>query len=351
MDKSVGEIAELVNGSVIGDCTSRITGVNGIKQAAAGDLSFVAGSRYLQYLESSGATAVLVTPNVSSSTKTLIQVENPYHAFVRVLQACATENAPRCPAGVHESAAIGRNVTLGDGVAIDAFVRIADDCTIGDRAVLYAGVYVGQGATIGADTVVYPNAVIREGVRVGARCILHAGVVLGTDGFGFAPVNGTWFKIPQVGNVVIGDDVEIGTNTAVDRATFGNTVVGRGTKIDNLVQIAHNVELGEHCVISGMTGIAGSTTIGRNVTIAAQVGIADHVEVGDGATIAGRSGVATPVKPGAIVSGYPAMDHQAELRILANLRRLPETVRKVKELERRIHELEEQLHGKAEDNR
>jgi len=170
-------------------------------------------------------------------------------------------------------------------------------------------------------------------------------VVLGADGFGFAPVDGAWFKVPQVGTVVIGDDVEIGANSAVDRATFGRTVVGRGTKIDNLVQIGHNVELGEDCVVSGMTGIAGSATVGNHVIIAAQAGIGDHVEVGDGATVAGRAGVATSVKPGAVVSGFPAMEHQAALRVLASLRRLPDMRQRVRQLERRVQELEEQLHG------
>ena len=187
--------------------------------------------------------------------------------------------------------------------------------------------------------------VLREETKVGARCIVHAGAVLGSDGFGFAPVGGQWAKVPQVGNVIIGDDVEIGTNSAVDRATFGSTVIGNGTKIDNLCQIGHNVQLGEHCVISGMTGVAGSTVIGNHVTIAAQVGIGDHLEIGDNATVGGRAGVATSVKPGAVVSGFPAMDHKAELRILASLRRLPDAVRRVKELERRIEQLEERLHG------
>lgn len=345
MDKSVGEIAALVGGVVVGDSTRRITGVNGIKQAKTGDLSFVGAPRYLAWLDNTEASAVLVTSSVSSGPTTLIQVNNPYMAFVQVLREFADETAHRHPTGIHETAVIGNNVRLGKDVAIDAFVRIADDCVIGDGVTLYAGVYVGYGCSIGNQTVVYPNVTIRDGVEVGSRCVLHAGLVLGSDGFGFAPVNGAWFKVPQVGTVRIGDDVEIGTNSAVDRATFGTTVVGTGTKIDNLVQIGHNVEIGEHCVISGMSGIAGSTVIGNRVMIAAQVGVADHLEIGDGAVVAGRSGVATHVKPGQTVSGFPAVEHKTEMRILAGIRRVPDLLHRVRELEQRVHQMEKDLHG------
>ena len=345
MDKSVAEIAELVGGAVAGDGALRITGVNGIRQAASGDLSFVGSPRYVPYAETTAASALLVCEGVTCQDKTVIRVNDPYKAFIQVIQQCVDQGTAHPFEGIHDSAVIGRDVTLGQGVAIDAHVRIGDDARLGDGVVVYAGVYIGRGVSVGAETVIYPNVVIREGVTVGARCILHAGVVLGSDGFGFAPVDGSWFKVPQVGSVVIGDDVEIGANSAVDRATFGSTVVGRGTKIDNLVQVGHNVEIGDDCVVSGMTGIAGSATVGHHVTIGAQAGIGDHIEVGDGATIAGRAGVASSVKAGAVVSGYPAMDHQAQLRILAAMRRLPDTRQRVRQLERRVRELEEQLHG------
>lgn len=350
MDKSVGEIAELVGGVVVGDAAARISGVNGIQQARSGDLTFVRSAGYLEHLSTTHATAALVTDRVSEAPITLIQVKDPYRAFVQVLQHCSSEYAPPRPQGIHPTAVIGERVQLGDDVAIDAHVRIADECIIGSGTTIYAGSYVGRGSRIGSGSTLHANVTLRESVVVGARCVLHAGVVIGSDGFGFAPVQGRWFKIPQVGNVVIGDDVEIGTNTAVDRATFGSTVIGSGTKIDNLVQIGHNVRIGENCVISGMTGIAGSTTIGNNVTIAAQVGIADHIEIGDGATIAGRAGVATNVKPGQVVSGFPAMEHNAALRIMASTRRLPDMAGRVKQLELRIQELEKILHGETEDH-
>ena len=345
MDKSVAEIAELVGGAIVGDAALRISGVNGIRQAAPGDLSFVGSQQYATHIQTTAASALLVREDVVCKDKTLIRVNDPYKAFIQVIQNCVDHDAAHPFEGIHETAVIGHNVTLGEGLAIDAHVRIADDARLGDGVVIYAGAYIGRGVSVGADTLIYPNVVIREGATVGARCILHAGVVVGSDGFGFAPMDGTWFKVPQVGTVLIGDDVEIGANSAVDRATFGSTVLGRGTKIDNLVQIGHNVQIGEDCVVSGMTGIAGSTTVGHHVTIGAQAGIGDHLEVGDGATIAGRAGVAGSVKPGAVVSGYPAMDHQAQLRILAAMRRLPDARQRVRKLERRVRELEEQLHG------
>lgn len=348
MDKSVGEIAELVGGAVQGDPSVRITGVNGIRQAKPGDLTFLGSAKYRPYLETTGASALLASDSSVAWSGPLIVVRDPYLAFVRVIKKWVSGAGTAIhPRGIHPTAVIGRNVKLGANVAVDAHVKISDDCEIGDGVVLYGGAYLGHGCAVGPGTVIYPNATLREGVRVGARCIIHAGAVLGTDGFGFAPLGGSWAKVPQVGAVAIGDDVEIGANTAVDRATFGTTVVGSGTKIDNLVQIAHNVEVGEHCVISGMTGIAGSTTIGRHVIIAAQAGIADHVEVGENATIAGRSGVVTTVKPGETVSGFPAIEHKTELRILAAMRRLPDLVRRLKELEQRVQDLEKQLYGKT----
>lgn len=343
MNKSVGEIAGLVGGTVFGDPEVRITGINGIQQAGPGELTFVSNRKYAPFLDTTQASAVFVLPGLRSPRMPVIEVKNPYIAFVQMIQECAAEAKPCHPIGVHPTAVIGRNVLLGKDIALDAHVRVSDDCVLGDGVIAYSGVYIGAGSVIGADTVIYPNVTIREGVSIGARCVLHAGAAIGCDGFGFAPLGGKWFKIPQVGNVVIGDDVEIGANTAVDRATFGSTVIGRGTKIDNLVQIGHNVRIGEDCVISGMSGIAGSTTIGNHVTVAAQVGVADHMEIGDNATIAGRSGVMSAIPAGQTVSGFPATDHAKAMRIVAATQRLPELPRRVRELERRLDAIEERV--------
>jgi UDP-3-O-[3-hydroxymyristoyl] glucosamine N-acyltransferase len=207
--------------------------------------------------------------------------------------------------------------------------------------VLYANVYVGRGSELGADCVVYPNVVIRELCTVGERCILHSGAVIGSDGFGFAPFGGRWIKVPQVGRVVIGDDVELGSCTCVDRATFGETRIGNGTKIDNLCQVAHNVQIGEHCVMAGMSGIAGSARLGNQVRVGANSGIVGHLKIGDGATIAVRSGVTSSVEAGRTVSGFPSTDHAEQKRVMVAQRRVPELLRRVKELERKLQALED----------
>ena len=349
MDMSLGEIARLVGGVVKGDEGVRITGANGIPEAQPGDLTFIRSPRYLPYLESTKASAVVIAEEPEQCDIPLILVPYPDVAFAQILQLCEKEQR-RPPQGVHEKAVIGENVTLGQGAGVDAFVCIADNCIIGDRVVLYAGVYIGHGSIIGDDTVIYPNVTIREKTEVGARCIIHAGAAIGSDGFGFAPLEGQWVKIPQVGRVVIGDDVEIGSNTAIDRATFGVTRIRRGTKIDNLVQIGHNVTIGEHCGIAGNAGIAGSVNIGNHVRIGAAAGIAGHVDIGDGAAVGAQAGVPKSVEPGKIVSGYPAMEMHLLRRVWAAQRRTPELLRRVKQLERQLQALEGQLHGQAEDD-
>ena len=349
MDMTVGEVAELVGGRVVGGADARITGVNGIKEAQEGDLSFIRTSRYLPFLATTKASAVLIASEPEACAIPLIIVPYPDLSFAQVLQLCE-QSQMRHPQGIHETAVIGENVQLGKGVCIDAHVRIADDCIIGDRAVLYAGVYVGHGSVVGEETVIYPNVVLREHTEVGRHCILHAGAVLGSDGFGFAPIGGQWAKIPQVGRVILGDDVEVGANTAIDRATFGVTRVKRGTKIDNLVQIGHNVEVGEHSAIAGKAGIAGSVIIGNHVRIGAAAGLAGHIDIGDGAAVGAQAGVAKSVEPGKTVLGSPAMDLHLFRRVWAAQKRLPQLLRRVRQLERQIEALEKHLHGQAEND-
>ena len=349
MKASVAEIAELVQGKVLGDKTVEITGFNSIRQALPGDLTFVADSRYASYLERTEATAVLVPRNITHPARTLIQVANPYAAFAAVLTRFRP-SATHHPEGIHPSAVVGENVRIGENVALGAHATVADKAEIGDGATLYAGCYVGHGAKIGADCLLYPNVVIRENVTLGARCIVHGGAVIGADGFGFLPAQQGHQKIPQIGTVVIEDDVEIGANTTIDRATFGQTLIRRGTKIDNLVQIGHNVETGEHCIICGNAGISGSAILGNRVTIAAGAGVAGHIEVGDNVTVAALSGVTKSVPAGRVVSGFPAIDHDREKLIKAGTRMLPEALRRIRTLERRLAELEGKLDGTAEDN-
>jgi len=321
MGMTVGEIARLLGGTVQGDPGTEITGVNGLSEAGSGDLCFVRNSRYISQLQDSKASAALVpSPLDPQPLSAVIVVDEPEQAFVRVLHLFAAEKFPRPAAGIH---------------------CVEEGAVLGDRVVLYPGVFIGRGSVVGAETVIYPNAVVREGVRIGARCIVHAGACIGSDGFGFVPLGGVWMKIPQVGTVEIGDDVEIGSNTAVDRATFGVTKVGNGVKIDNLVQIGHNVQIGEHTVIAGMAGVAGSAVIGSQVRVGASAGITGHITVGDGASIAARSGVTRSVAPGQVVSGYPAMDHAQQRRVLVVQAKLPELAKRVRELEARLAALED----------
>jgi len=350
MNATVGEIAAQVGGIVIGDDSVRLTGLNGIRQAREGELSFISSSRYLRYLEGTKAGALLVPGSVSVARIPLIQVPDPYAAFLDVLHRELPAAGAARPRGIHPSAVVGENVDLGENVALDAHVTVAPDAVLGDNVCVYTGAYVGTGARIGADTVIYPNASILAGVIVGARCTIHSGAVIGSDGFGYLPGPDGPRKIPQIGNVVIEDDVEVGANSAIDRATFGSTIIGRGTKIDNLVQIGHNVEMGRSCIICGNAGISGSAILGNGVTVAAGAGVAGHIEVGDGVTIAGLSGVTKSVPSGKVVSGFPAMDHERDKRIIASVRRLPEALREIHELQRRLEVLENLRDGMSKDH-
>lgn len=327
----------------MGDSQVRITGVNGIEEAQPGDLCFVRDARYLPHLRCTRAAAVLIAEPFDECPLPMILVPEPDIAFARIVRECVGKDTPRHPKGIHETAIIGENVVLGEEVAIGAHSHVGDGCRIDGRVVIYAGVYIGHDCQIGEDTIIYPNVTIRESTEVGKRCVLHAGAAIGSDGFGFVPLDGAWAKIPQVGRVIIGDDVEFGSNSAIDRATFGATRIGRGTKIDNLVQIGHNVVIGDHCVIAGMAGIAGSTTIGHNVRIGPGAAINGHITIGDGATIGGRSGVPKSIEAGRIVSGNPAKDHSLERRVLVAQQRLPELLRRVRQLERQIQELKDKI--------
>jgi UDP-3-O-[3-hydroxymyristoyl] glucosamine N-acyltransferase len=349
MKLTAQEIAEMIGGRVHGDPATPITGVNGIKEARPGDLCFVRDARYAAFLATTQASAVLIASPPPDCPITAIQVGAPDLAFARILHLFATEQAKH-PQGRHPTAVVASSVMLGDGVALGPHVVIEEGARIGDRAILYAGVYVGRDCVVGPDTILYPNVTLREGTEIGARCVIHAGAAIGSDGFGFAPMDGKWLKIPQAGRVVIEDDVEIGSNTAIDRATFGITRIGRGTKIDNLVQVGHNVVVGENCAIAGQAGIAGSAIIAEGVRIGAQSGITGHIDIGAGATIAACAGVTKGIAPGAVVSGFPATDHRTETRIKASLRWVPDLIRRVKQLERQIEALEAQRHGKTTDD-
>ncbi len=349
MNKSVNEIARRVGGIVKGNAELRITGVSGVEQACEGDLAFVRDAGYDEALSNTRASAVLAPPGTNAHGKTLIELDNPEGAFALLLQEYAAELEQHFT-GIHPAAVVGENAALGEGVALGADVVLAGGCEIGDGAVLYPGVYVGRDARVGPGTILYPRVTIMDRVVVGARCILHAGVVLGADGFGFSVVDGVWRKIPQLGTVVVGDDVEIGANSAIDRATFGSTEIGDGTKIDNLVQIGHNVRVGRHCIIAGEAGIAGSATLGDHVAVGARAGIGGHLSIGAGTKVAALSAVTKSIGPGCTVSGAPAMEHRRSMRIQAGQRMVPEALRRLRNLERHLQEGKQRADGKTADD-
>ncbi|MCK4519343.1 MAG: UDP-3-O-(3-hydroxymyristoyl)glucosamine N-acyltransferase [Candidatus Omnitrophica bacterium] len=339
MKTTLKEIAKLVDGTVIGDENIAITGISGIKEAKKGDLTFIANSKYLSLAETTNASAILTSEEIEAAPKSIIKTKNPSLAFAKLVSLLAP-NEIKHPEGIHPAAIIGENVKLGRNVAVQAYAVIEDNARIGDGSIIYSGVYIGQHATVGKDVLIYPGAAIRERVIIGDRVIIHSGSVIGSDGFGFATVKGVHHKIPQIGTVVLEDDVEIGANVTIDRARFDKTVVGRGTKIDNLVQIAHNVIIGENSIVVAQTGISGSTVIGKEVILAGQSGMVGHITIGDNSVVAAQAGVTKSVPPNSKVSGYPAKPHRMAKRVNACVQRLPEMFREVKGLRKRVEELE-----------
>ena len=341
--KSLSELASYVGGRVIGNGDIVILRVSPIDEAVPGDITFLTNPRYTKFLEDSKASAVIVAPGVGSRPKvrrgqSLLEVSDPYLAFAKILQIF--HPAPGYDRFISPMAHIEPSVMLGDEVTIFPHVFIGRDSRIGNRAVLFPGVFLAEGVEVGDDCVLHPHVVVREHCRIGQRVTLHAGVVIGSDGFGYAGDGDQRVKIPQVGIVEVADDVEIGANTTIDRATLGRTFIGRGAKIDNLVQIAHNVTIGENSIIAAQVGIAGSTQVGRNVTLAGQVGIVNHIKIGDGARIGPQSGIPRSVPAGSILSGgIAAAPHQEWLKVITLLPQLPQLWNTVRSLERKLAQL------------
>ncbi|MEI6631583.1 MAG: UDP-3-O-(3-hydroxymyristoyl)glucosamine N-acyltransferase [bacterium] len=342
MQKTLKEIAKLVNGEVVGDEGIVITGVCGIKEAEAGDITFVANPKYFPFIEKTRATAIIAPRDLKNASRPIIRTDNPSIAFAKILSLAMAFEVVH-PKGIHPSAILGKDVSLGRDVAVGAYTVIEDNVAIGDKSIIYGGCYIGHHTKIGSDTLIYPNVSIRERLLIGSRVVIHSGTVIGSDGFGFVNIEGLNQRIPQIGTVVIEDDVEIGSNVTIDRARFDKTIIGSGTKIDNLVQIAHNVVVGANSLIIAQAGISGSTTIGKGVTIAGQAGLVGHINIGDGAVLAAQAGVTKSVPPNTIVSGYPAKPHDVAKQVNACVQSLPRLYNTVAGLKKKIEELERRL--------
>lgn len=318
---------------MVGDPDAVASAIAPLDRAGDADLSFLASARYARLLETSRAAVVLVSPELAESAgqvRARIIVEKPHEALLKVLPQLYV--APAREPGVHPTARLGRGVTLGEDVTLGANVVVEDGASIGDRSWLEPQVVVGHDVVIGADCRLHPGVVLYPGARLGDRVQIHSGARIGSDGFGYVFGQGKHQKIPHVGHCILADDVEVGANTTIDRGSIDDTVIGAGTKIDNLVQIGHNVRIGKLCLLMSQVGIAGSTHIGDGVIMAGQAGIGGHIEIGDGARIAGQAGVFGDVPPGETWSGYPARPHRESLRTQAALWKLASMLRSIEKL-------------------
>jgi UDP-3-O-[3-hydroxymyristoyl] glucosamine N-acyltransferase len=342
----VGELAERLGGTLDGDPEVEITGVAGIREAAPGDLTFLANPRYAAHVRETRASALLLGNGPAGNHLGIsiprILVDDPYQAFIAAARLFRPPSPPP-PPGVHPTAVVAPDVVLGEGVSVGPQAVIDAGARIGERTIVGALVHVGRETAVGRACHLHPGVVVRETCTLGDHVIVHAGTVIGADGFGFAWDGSSHRKIPQTGVVVIDDDVEIGAGCAIDRGTVGETRIGRGCRLDNLVHIGHNVQIGEHTLIIAQVGIGGSTRVGEHVTLAGQVGIVGHVEIGDGVQIGAQAGVTNSIPAGSRVWGYPAMPLAQSKRVYASIKRTPELLRTVKTLAARVEELEARL--------
>jgi UDP-3-O-[3-hydroxymyristoyl] glucosamine N-acyltransferase len=340
---TAADIATWLQGELVGDGSVDIARVAKIEEARPGDLTFLANPKYERFLSTTSASAVLVSVNLDlqrhqrSSPITFIRVRDPYLAFLHVLKRITPQVDP-FPTSIHETAVVAPSAKIGANVALGAHAVVEDDAVVGENTRIGHGCVIGKGAVIGSECSLHSGVKVHHQCVLGSRVTVHAGTVIGSDGFGFAPKpDGTYEKIPQLGRVVIEDDVEIGSNCTIDRATIGETLIRRGAKLDNLIQVAHNVTIGENTVIAAQTGISGSVKIGKNVMIGGQVGIGGHVEIADRAVVLAQSGVTKSLGPeGTIFFGYPAKEQKRAHRMEAALRMLPDLIQEFRELKNKV---------------
>ena len=342
MEFNAATIAGFLKGDIVGDPDIKVNTIARIEEGHPGALSFLANPRYEHYLYTTESSIVLVNRSFVASAKvnaTLIKVEDAYKSFAALLQM-VDQARPR-KKGVHDTAIIEATASVGKNVYIGPYVYIGENCTIGDDCSLYPHVYIGDNTRIGKKCTLNPGVKIYHDCIIGENCTIHAGTVIGSDGFGFAPQSDNEFmKIPQLGNVVIEDNVEIGSNVCIDRATMGSTIIRRGVKLDNLIQIGHNVEIGENTVMAGQTGISGSCKVGRNCMFGGQVGLAGHLKVADGTKIGAQSGIPGDIKKeNSVLLGYPAIDVRDFMKSSVVFKKLPEMWKKIGDLEKQVEML------------
>ena len=341
IEKTLKELAEHLGGVVRGDETLRVNGLAPLEAAGPDKITFLANPKYAAKVSTTGAGAVLMAPGCENYGRNVIEVSNPYLAFAKLLTLFHVHKP--APLGIMVGAIIGSDVSLGADLTVYPGAVIGNGVTLGDRCIVHPGVVIYAGVTIGSDTVIHANVVVREHCRIGKRCVIQPGAVIGSDGFGYAPDGRGYYAIPQVGIVVLEDDVEVGANTCVDRAALETTHIRRGTKLDNLVQIAHNCQIGEDCMIVSQVGISGSTKLGNHVTLAGQVGVIGHLTIGDNVMVGAQSGIIESLPANTGYSGTPAIPHKEWLKSMAVIPKLPEFRKSLSMLEKRIAELESQL--------
>ncbi|QMT61791.1 UDP-3-O-(3-hydroxymyristoyl)glucosamine N-acyltransferase [Legionella sp. PC997] len=347
MSYSLRDIANKIQGVVIGDDSIKISSLSPIDEIVPGSLVFADSNENVKLAEASQAAAILVNTHITASQKPIIQVKHPFKAFITLMHHFNPPQKTR--PGIHSTAVIGEGVQLGEEVFIGPYVVIEPGCVIGDHCILKSHIHIGREVTLGAHTTIHSHVTIYDTCQIGSRVTIHASTVIGSDGFGYTFVDGKHLKVPHIGRVIIGDDVEIGANTAIDRATMGATVIGEGTKIDNLVQVAHSVKLGKHNILCGFTGIAGSTTSGNNVIFAANVGVSDHVRIDDGVVLGARTGVPPNkhLKEGNVYLGNPARPKDIAIQHELGVNRIPLIRKNIKALSEQVESLKKQL-AKAE---
>lgn len=344
MEFTALQIAEVLKGTVDGDDSVRVNTFSKIEEGVPGSLTFLANPKYEPYIYETKASIVLVNNDFTPEKKinaTLIRVPNAY-ASLAVLLSMVEQTRPG-KTGIDSTAFIAGSATVGDDCYVGNFAYIGENSKIGKNCIIHPQVYIGDFVTIGDNTIVYPHASIYQGCKIGARCIVHSGAVIGSDGFGFAPEGESYSKIPQVGNVIVEDDVEIGANTTIDRAVMGSTIIHKGVKLDNLVQIAHNVEVGENTVMAAQVGIAGSVKVGSHCMFGGQVGLAGHLTIADNVTLGAQAGVISSVKEETTLLGAPAIPAKNFMRSSAIFNRLPDMYRAMGQMQREIEELKKQI--------